>query len=185
MMVQLGCEAPGTGNINLLRVLSVYVRGRLLQLVPLLRTWRLPQSAAAEPLPGMAMHDTFEAFKYRDYRLLWIGNLCTTIAVWIQTTTMSWVAYALTGSGSTPRIWSMCMRTIPTLLVTPIAGVAVDRFDRKQNHRRQPTVLIHFRFSSCRRYLPGRAPGLAPVSICTARRCHQYIQSAGAADVRL
>jgi MFS family permease len=77
------------------------------------------------------MPDTFEAFQYRDYRLLWFGNLCTTIAVWIQTTTMSWVSYTLTGSGSTLGLVNG-MRAIPTLLATPIAGVAVDRYSRNK-----------------------------------------------------
>jgi MFS family permease len=77
------------------------------------------------------MSKTFEAFKFRDYRLLWIGNLCTTIAVWIQTTTMSWVAYSLTGTGSTIGVVN-AMRTFPTLVMTPIAGVAVDRFNRNK-----------------------------------------------------
>jgi len=77
------------------------------------------------------MSKTFEAFKFRDYRLLWIGNLCTTIAVWIQTTTMSWVAYSLTGTGSTIGVVN-AMRTFPNLVVTPIAGVAVDRFNRNK-----------------------------------------------------
>jgi MFS family permease len=77
------------------------------------------------------MSKTFEAFQYRDYRLLWIGNLCTTIAVWIQTTTMSWVAYTLTGSGRTLGLVNG-IRTIPTLLITPLAGLAVDRFNRNR-----------------------------------------------------
>ena len=68
------------------------------------------------------MSKTFEAFKFRDYRLLWIGNLCMTIAVWIQTTTMSWVAYSLTGTGSTIGVVN-AMRMIPTLVMAPIAGV--------------------------------------------------------------
>lgn len=87
--------------------------------------------AGAAPLSGTVMPNTFEAFQYRDYRLLWVGNLCTTIAVWIQTTTMSWVAYTLTGSGSTLGLVNG-IRTIPTLLVTPLAGVAVDRFNRNK-----------------------------------------------------
>jgi MFS family permease len=77
------------------------------------------------------MRDTFEAFKYRDYRLLWLGNLCQTIAVWIQMTTMSWLAYDLTGSGSTLGMVN-AVRLVPTLFVTPIAGVAVDRFNRNK-----------------------------------------------------
>jgi len=77
------------------------------------------------------MRKTFEALRYRDYRLLWIGNLCMTIAVWIQTTTMSWVAYSLTGTGSTIGVVN-AMRMIPTLMMSPIAGVAVDRFNRNK-----------------------------------------------------
>jgi MFS family permease len=77
------------------------------------------------------MNKTFEAFKYRDYRLLWVGNLCTTIAIWIQMTTMSWVTYALTGSGHALGLVNG-MRTIPTLLITPMAGVAVDRYSRNK-----------------------------------------------------
>jgi MFS family permease len=75
--------------------------------------------------------ETFEAFKYRDYRLLWVGNLCTTIAVWIQTTTISWVAYTFTGAGSTIGIVNG-MRVIPTLFMSPISGITVDRFNRNK-----------------------------------------------------
>jgi MFS family permease len=91
------------------------------------------------------MSKTFEAFQYRDYRLLWIGNLCTTIAVWIQTTTMSWVAYTLTGSGGTLGLVN-AMRTIPTLLITPIAGVAVDRYSRNKIIAASQLLLFTFTF---------------------------------------
>jgi len=77
------------------------------------------------------MSGTFEAFKYRDYRLLWVGNLCTTIAVWIQTTTMSWVAYSLTGTGRTIGVVN-AMRMLPALVIAPISGVIVDRFNRNK-----------------------------------------------------
>jgi MFS family permease len=91
------------------------------------------------------MNKTFEAFQYRDYRLLWVGNLCTTIAVWIQTTTMSWVAYALTGSGRTLGLVNG-IRTIPTLLITPLAGVAVDRFNRNKIIATSQLSLFAFTF---------------------------------------
>lgn len=77
------------------------------------------------------MTKTFEAFEFRDYRLLWVGNLCTTIAVWIQTTTMSWVAYSLTGSGRTLGLVNG-FRTVPALVFAPLAGLAVDRFHRNR-----------------------------------------------------
>ncbi len=73
------------------------------------------------------MRRIFKAFRYRDYRLLWISNLCMPIAVWIQATTMNWVAYSLTSIGSTIGEVN-AMRMIPTLVMSPIAGVAVGRF---------------------------------------------------------
>lgn len=91
------------------------------------------------------MSTIFEGFRYRDYRLLWIGNLFMTIAVWIQTTTMSWVAYSLTGTGSTIGVVN-AMRMIPTLLMTPIVGVAIDRFHRNRIIASSQLSLFAFTF---------------------------------------
>jgi MFS family permease len=44
---------------------------------------------------------------------------------------MSWVAYTLTGSGRTIGIVN-AMRMVPTLFMTPVSGVAVDRFSRNK-----------------------------------------------------
>jgi MFS family permease len=44
---------------------------------------------------------------------------------------MSWVAYSLTGTGRTIGVVN-AMRMFPTLVMTPIAGVAVDRFNRNK-----------------------------------------------------
>ena len=89
------------------------------------------QDAGSSPQSDKVKHNTFEAFRYRDYRLLWIGNLCQTIAIWIQMTTMSWLAYDLTGSGRTLGLVNG-MRIIPNLFFTPIAGVTVDRLNRNK-----------------------------------------------------
>jgi MFS family permease len=71
----------------------------------------------------------FHAFNYRNYRLLWLGNAFAGAAQWIQQGTMGWVVYDLTGSGSA--IGGMnVMRSLPTLFVPPLAGLAADRFSR-------------------------------------------------------
>ncbi len=71
----------------------------------------------------------FYAFRIPNYRLLWVGNALTSVAMWIQQTTMGWVVYDLTGSGSLLGGVN-AVRTIPTVLMTPIAGVASDRISR-------------------------------------------------------
>src|SRR5262245_25947237 len=82
---------------------------------------------AAEPAPE-AMGPFF-AFRYRNYRLLWLGNAFTSVAMWIQGTTMGWVVYDLTGSGAL--LGSLAaVRIFPTLFLTPIAGMASDRISR-------------------------------------------------------
>lgn len=74
---------------------------------------------------------TFQAFQYRNYRFLWIGDLFTAAAQWIQQTSVSWVVYDMTGSGSVLGAIN-AMRLIPTLLISPIAGVATDRLHRNR-----------------------------------------------------
>ena len=74
---------------------------------------------------------TFQAFQYRNYRFLWIGDLFTAAAQWIQQTSVSWIVYDFTGSGSVLGAIN-AMRLIPTLLISPIAGVATDRLHRNR-----------------------------------------------------
>lgn len=85
------------------------------------------QPPPEEPSPE-AM-GTFYAFRYRNYRLLWLGNAFTSVAMWMQNTTMGWVVYDLTGSGALLGSVS-AVRALPTLLLTPIAGMASDRISR-------------------------------------------------------
>ena len=59
---------------------------------------------------------TFHAFRYRNYRLLWLGDLSTSAGMWIQQTVMGWVVYDLTGSGGILGAVNL-MRTIPILLL--------------------------------------------------------------------
>jgi MFS family permease len=74
---------------------------------------------------------TFYAFRYVNYRLLWVGDLFTAAAQWIQQTTMSWVVYDLTGSGSLLGAVNAA-RLIPTLFCSPIAGTTTDRVSRNR-----------------------------------------------------
>lgn len=85
------------------------------------------RAAEASDAVEAASIGTFHAFRYRNYRLLWLGDLFTAAAQWIQQTVMGWVVYDLTGSGSILGSVNL-MRSLPILLFSPAAGVATDRF---------------------------------------------------------
>jgi MFS transporter, DHA1 family, staphyloferrin A biosynthesis exporter len=73
---------------------------------------------------------TFESLGLRDYRLLWLGQLTTTLGQWMDQTARSWLIYTLTGSA-----WQLglvsAVRGIPLLLFGVVAGVAADRYGKK------------------------------------------------------
>ena len=73
---------------------------------------------------------TFQALGVRDYRLLWVSNLFGSAGMWIQMVTLGWLAYDMTGSGTILGAMNG-MRAIPVLLLAPLAGVAVDRLNRR------------------------------------------------------
>ncbi len=92
---------------------------------------RAAASDAALPADDAGPIGTFHAFRYPNYRLLWLGNAFTSTAQWVQNTTMGWVVYDLTGSGSTLGAVNG-MRIIPALLFAPVAGVVTDRVSRNR-----------------------------------------------------
>jgi MFS family permease len=72
---------------------------------------------------------TFHAFRYRDFRWLWLGNTFSSAAMWIQQTTIGWLAYDLTNSGALLGTLQS-VRNLPPLFAAPLAGVFADRYSR-------------------------------------------------------
>ena len=68
---------------------------------------------------------TFHAFQYKDYRWLWLGNTFSSAAMWIQQTTIGWLAYDITGSGALLGTLQS-VRNLPPLVTAPLAGVFAD-----------------------------------------------------------
>ena len=88
--------------------------------------------AAAQEAPPEEEHiGTFYAFRYPNFRLLWLGDLFTAAAWWMQTTATVWVVYTITGSGQAVGGIN-AIRIVPTLLLTSIAGVISDRYSRNR-----------------------------------------------------
>ena len=80
--------------------------------------------------PKAGWSQTFEALRYRNYRLLWATTLFISGGNWLQQVTLGWLAYELTQSPLQVGI-IMGLRTLP-LLLSPLAGVLADRFERRK-----------------------------------------------------
>lgn len=75
------------------------------------------------------INSTFRALRNRNYRLFFLGQCVSLTGNWIQQVAMNWLVYSLTKS---PLLMGVIMfsGTIPSLFVSPLAGVLIDRFNK-------------------------------------------------------
>jgi MFS family permease len=73
---------------------------------------------------------TFDSLAVPNYRLLWMGQLSTSLGQWMDQTSRSWLIYSLTDSPLQLGLVS-AVRGIPLLFFGVIAGVVADRYGRK------------------------------------------------------
>jgi hypothetical protein len=71
------------------------------------------------------------ALRHRNFRLFFAGQSIPLVGTWITRVATSWLIYRLTGSELVLGLAGFCGQ-IPTLLITPLAGVLVDRMDRRR-----------------------------------------------------
>lgn len=69
------------------------------------------------------------SFHYRNYRLFFIGQGLSLIGTWIQNVAIYWLVYRLTGSAFMLGLVGFA-GYVPTFLISPFAGVLVDRWNR-------------------------------------------------------
>jgi MFS family permease len=69
------------------------------------------------------------AFRYRNYRLFFGGQIVSLTGTWITTTATSWLVYRLTGSALLLGVVGFASQ-FPSFLLTPFAGIYVDRWNR-------------------------------------------------------
>ena len=69
------------------------------------------------------------ALRHRNYRLFFGGQSLSLVGTWITRVATSWLVYRLTGSELLLGLVGFCGQ-VPTMLLAPFAGVAVDRTDR-------------------------------------------------------
>ena len=73
---------------------------------------------------------TFESLSERDYRLLWAGQISTSMGQWMDQVTRGWLIYQITGSATQLGL-ATAARGLPLLLFGVIAGALADRSGRK------------------------------------------------------
>lgn len=71
----------------------------------------------------------FRALRRRNYRLLFIGQSISLTGAWMQQLALSWLVYRLTGSAFFLGLVAFANQ-LPATLISPIAGVLADRWDR-------------------------------------------------------
>jgi MFS family permease len=71
----------------------------------------------------------FRSLQYRNYRLFFAGQSISLIGTWMQRIAMPWLVYHMTESVFLLGLVSFAGQ-IPTFLLSPLAGVLTDRFNR-------------------------------------------------------
>ncbi len=78
----------------------------------------------------IALARPFEALAYREFRLLWLGQLCQASAGWSERIARSWLALDLTGSAFQLGALELT-RGVASLVLGTWGGVLADRFDKR------------------------------------------------------
>lgn len=72
----------------------------------------------------------FKPLRYREYRLLWLGQIFGSMGMWMDEVTRGWLIYELTDSALQLGL-ARGVQAIPYLLFSPLAGSAADRYPRR------------------------------------------------------
>jgi MFS family permease len=75
--------------------------------------------------------NALRALKHRNFRLFFCGQSVSLVGTWMTRLATSWLVYRLTGSTFLLGVIGFTGQ-IPTFLMAPIAGVWVDRWDRRR-----------------------------------------------------
>lgn len=79
----------------------------------------------------MSLPHGLRALRHRDFRLFFAGQGVSQVGTWLQLIATSWLVYRLSGSAFMLGLAAFAMQ-IPFLVLAPLAGVFVDRLDRRR-----------------------------------------------------
>src|SRR4029077_2326050 len=73
----------------------------------------------------------FRAFRYRDFRIMWLGACVSTIGTFVQQFAQSWLVYDLTKNAFYLGL-DLFLGQLPIMLFSLVGGVFADRLDRRK-----------------------------------------------------
>lgn len=74
---------------------------------------------------------TFRAFRYRDFRMMWVGACVSTIGTFVQQFAQSWLVYDLTKDAFYLGL-DLFLGQLPIMMFSLFGGVFADRMDRRK-----------------------------------------------------
>lgn len=74
---------------------------------------------------------SLRAFRHRNYRLFFAGQLTSLVGTWMQTVAQSWLVYRLTGSATLLGLVGFASQ-FPIFVLSPIAGAVADTHPRRR-----------------------------------------------------
>ena len=86
-------------------------------------------AAGAPSKPGL--RDAAAAFRFRNFRLFWIGALLSNSGTWVQNLTVPYVVFQLTHSSTWVGIAAFS-QLAPMAMMSPLGGTIADRLDRRR-----------------------------------------------------
>lgn len=81
------------------------------------------------PGPGRTP-GAFAAFRHRNYRLYWFGQVLSLVGTWMQSVSEPWLVLLLGGSPIQLGI-TLALEFAPSMVLAPLGGVLADRMDKR------------------------------------------------------
>jgi MFS family permease len=88
-----------------------------------------PASPPSAPSGQGRAGTLFRALKHRNFQLFFSGQAISLVGTWMQTVAEAWLIYRLTGSSALLGVLGFVSQ-IPIFLLSPLAGLAADRWPR-------------------------------------------------------
>src|SRR5947207_15687734 len=102
--------------------------------LPASATSNVPEDMTGRPrrvaTGGISFRKTFSAFKHRNFRLFFTGQLISFTGTWMTTTAQGWLVYQLTGSKALLGIVAAAA-SAPMLVLSTGGGWMADRYPRR------------------------------------------------------
>ena len=83
------------------------------------------------PIKALLRLRALESLRYREFRLIWYGQVFASMATWMDSVARGWLIYELTNSSFQLGL-VRGVQALPILLLSPIAGSTADLYSRKK-----------------------------------------------------